>query len=508
MRSFSKHKLIIGLILLITLLVNAALWLLNKQQTNDIESLNKVWNDNVSVAIDTALTLNQLERSFGYVGFIHHFKNYIIRRDERYYQLAMKTHHQALLAIKTLKQSLTTEANQQDIRIIEKTINDYFNLLVQAKTKWRTFSVEQLDARVKVNDRDASKALIGLRERLLPNVMQQYNIAIDKSQQITLHAITTYVITLLSVGVFAIFLIILLFKREHLLKQLSTVLNSSPDGIIYAAPDGEIITANPAAHEIFRYRDKELFSKKIEDLMEPNLRERHCHYREHFTSKPQSRSMGGALTDILGVTKTGERISLDIAISSVEINNKNHSIAIVRDITEHKKLELQAQKDYLTELYNRRSIDLRIQEELLRAVRYGRDVSLIIVDIDNFKALNDIQGHLVGDQALKDVASFLLDLSRLSDHIGRWGGDEFIIVCPELAYGDAEVHAKRICREFAEFGGSWQPALTLSLGVTSFHGANSIISAETFFKQADAALFEAKQLGRNQVKCFCESEHF
>lgn len=502
MLKFSKYKLLIISVLLLTVLINMALFMLNREQASDINTLNEQWNTSVSNTIETALELAKLERALGYVGFIHHFKNYIIRRNESYFDLANAAYIDATDAIALLRKRNLPKTSYDDLTDIESALTDYFTKLNLAKLQWPQLEPLALDKKVQVDDTKANQALIRLRQSLLPNVMQQYNKAINQSELIANHSVNSYVITLFTLGSFAVFLILLLFKREHLLNQLKTVLNSSPDGIIYSDTKGTIISANPAAHSIFGYQPRELRGKSIEDLIEPKLRQGHKKYRKHFSQKLDSRPMGGAITEIRGITKTGDIVVLDVAISSVEIKNEVHSISIIRDISNQKALEFQAQKDYLTQLDNRRSIDLKLREELVRAKRYGRCISVILIDIDNFKQLNDNEGHLVGDQALKAVAHFLETYSRGSDHIGRWGGDEFIMLTPELAKEDAIALAERIRQEFTQHSDTFNNLVTLSLGVSSYCGQTESKSIEAFFEEVDSALFNAKQTGRNKVVSF------
>lgn len=504
MFKFSRHKLIIISILLITVVINIALLVLNREQSRNISKLNDEWNSDVSHTIQTALELAKLEHALGYVGFIHHFKNYIIRREEGYFDLAESAYHRAVIAISLLKNRKLSGASMDDLKHIEYTLNEYYAKLQSAKINWNKLEPVTLDERVTVDDNKANLALIRLRKSLLPKVMEYYNKAKTNSALIESNSINSYLITLITLGSFAVFLVILLFKREYLLNQLRTILNSSPDGIIYSNSDGMIISANPAAHAIFQYQSKELLSKSIEDLIAPESRKHHQQYREDFTSEQQSRAMGSTTKAIKGIKKNGEVVELDVAISSVDINKEIHCISIIRDITNQKTLEAQAQKDYLTQLDNRRSIDIKLKDELVRAKRYGRCLSVILIDIDNFKQLNDTEGHLVGDKALKEVAHFLKTYSRSTDHIGRWGGDEFILLTPELNRADAVSLAERIRSEFLTMAETQNGEITLSLGVSSYCGSGSLKSIHEFFEEVDSALFSAKETGRDKVVSFDE----
>jgi len=166
------------------------------------------------------------------------------------------------------------------------------------------------------------------------------------------------------------------------------------------------------------------------------------------------------------------------------------------------RLKDQAIRDPLTNLYNRRYLEESLQRELYRAHRYAQPVSLIMVDIDHFKKINDTYGHEAGDYVLKNVAQILQKHYRKSDMACRFGGEEFILVLPQMTRDVALQRAEKI-REAVEalnltYHGKKIKKVTTSLGVSSFpqHGYSShdLISA------ADKALYKAKKSGRNCVQ--------
>lgn len=153
--------------------------------------------------------------------------------------------------------------------------------------------------------------------------------------------------------------------------------------------------------------------------------------------------------------------------------------------------------DRLTGLFNRRHFDERFAVEFEVARTRGRDLALLVVDIDLFKRLNDTYGHAEGDRALRKVAAILMQQLRLPDVGYRYGGEEFVVMMPgagsESALAVAEQLRERIAAETAaDF------ALTVSIGVATMEG-RAPVSAEDLFRQADAALYAAKSAGRNRV---------
>lgn len=160
-------------------------------------------------------------------------------------------------------------------------------------------------------------------------------------------------------------------------------------------------------------------------------------------------------------------------------------------------LATEARIDFLTGIYNRRMFDGLLVAETARACRYNSPLSLIMLDLDHFKQINDTQGHAAGDHVLQKVAELISGRIRSHDIFSRWGGEEFVILTPKNDTTQAAVLAEilRDMIEHYDFGNGMQ--LTCSFGVTRHHGSDS---AETFIERADAALYQAKHKGRNRVE--------
>jgi diguanylate cyclase len=161
------------------------------------------------------------------------------------------------------------------------------------------------------------------------------------------------------------------------------------------------------------------------------------------------------------------------------------------------EMRLMALTDALTGLANRRWGEEQLEQELLRAARYGRGFAVILLDIDRFKLLNDTHGHAAGDGVLVDLAQRLRRLLRATDHVVRWGGEEFLILAPETRLDAAlELAASLRERVAAESIGGGH-AVTISLGVATYHPGD--VSA-SLIERADAALYRAKRGGRDRVE--------
>lgn len=163
------------------------------------------------------------------------------------------------------------------------------------------------------------------------------------------------------------------------------------------------------------------------------------------------------------------------------------------------ELAERAETDALTALYNARGFEGRLSAEIARTVRYHTPLSLLLIDLDRLKAINDRHGHYAGQSALREVASAIRTELRASDVAARWGGDEFTVIAPNTSQGAAWVMAERIRHAIGHAKMKWP--LTASIGITTLDGldSESDIDVETLMRSADAALYEAKHRGRNRV---------
>ena len=156
-----------------------------------------------------------------------------------------------------------------------------------------------------------------------------------------------------------------------------------------------------------------------------------------------------------------------------------------------------SQQDHLTGLFNRRRIAELLQSEIERALRYQTKFSVILMDIDHFKAVNDRLGHQAGDEVLMGIADIVRSGVRAADLVGRWGGEEFVIISPETDIGGSYSLAEKIRTrlESADLGEAGHK--TASFGVTAFDDGDDI---ESLIARADAGLYAAKQGGRNRIE--------
>ncbi|MDZ4170140.1 MAG: diguanylate cyclase [Coriobacteriia bacterium] len=173
---------------------------------------------------------------------------------------------------------------------------------------------------------------------------------------------------------------------------------------------------------------------------------------------------------------------------------------LLRSYRDQQRLAALTVRDQLTGLYNRRGLLAHLSQWLAWSERYGRPLAVVLIDIDHFKQVNDTRGHAAGDEALRLVADALRRGVRTSDVLGRFGGDEFLVLAPETDRGELQGLMDRLVASVrdmsAEVGG--EPTLTVSAGGTWSDGGTRV-EAETMIAAADASLYEAKEEGRDHA---------
>jgi diguanylate cyclase (GGDEF)-like protein len=207
-----------------------------------------------------------------------------------------------------------------------------------------------------------------------------------------------------------------------------------------------------------------------------------------FTDKKD----GSSFNDADLATLTALSVPAALALTREQLRDRTHDLAHLATV------------DGLTGLFNRRYFETRLEEEIQRQRRQLNELALLMVDLDNFKDLNDTHGHLVGDRVLREVAEILRRAVRIFDVCARYGGEEFVILMPGANAPTAVRIAERIRRQvelhFASGLRSGAPAaLTVSVGVST---AGATTSRETLIAQADSALLWAKTSGKNVVNVY------
>jgi diguanylate cyclase (GGDEF)-like protein/PAS domain S-box-containing protein len=290
---------------------------------------------------------------------------------------------------------------------------------------------------------------------------------------------------------------------------LNTIFESINDPFNIIDSDYRIIKANESYAKMRGKTIKQLIGKRCYEVFK-NRKSicEGCSVKVTFeTGEPHTKEK---LASYIGDSK----IWLEIYTYPIfdEMRRVVSVIEYTRDITQRKKtegerdilvnrLQYLSRTDDLTKLLNRRALIERLGEEIRRTRRYKSDLALIISDIDYFKEINDTYGHDVGDKVLKIISSLIKNQLRQTDIIGRYGGDEFLLILPETSIKGAREIADRIHSAVEEFifhiGYKRPIKTTVSLGVAQFNIEKEDING--LIKRADNALYIAKGKGRNRV---------
>ena len=196
-------------------------------------------------------------------------------------------------------------------------------------------------------------------------------------------------------------------------------------------------------------------------------------------------------TVVLWWNRTLRKQKLKTERALTKLHNTQHILKKQNEIL--KKLSI---TDKLTSLYNRMKLDSVLQNEFERSKRYGNIFGVILIDIDHFKQINDIYGHQTGDRVLVEIAEILINNIRKVDIVGRWGGEEFLVVCPETGEDGACKVAENLRSSICSYDFSDVGHLTASFGISIFDGADF---CESIISKADIALYNSKKSGRNRV---------
>ena len=204
------------------------------------------------------------------------------------------------------------------------------------------------------------------------------------------------------------------------------------------------------------------------------------------------------------ISKPYEEVELDARVYAAlrmkllqdELRQKNDEL---KDMLT--RFETLSNTDPLTGLYNRRRFEAIFTSEFSKAMRYKSPLSCIMIDIDQFKAVNDSYGHAIGDAVIKDLAEIIKQSIRDVDIACRWGGDEFIVVTPMTANANAELPARRILESVSNhvFRGIGNNKLTVSIGIADLSRPD-VETSSKLIQAADIKLFEAKKKGRNRIE--------
>jgi diguanylate cyclase (GGDEF)-like protein/PAS domain S-box-containing protein len=288
-------------------------------------------------------------------------------------------------------------------------------------------------------------------------------------------------------------------------QKLRMHVERTPLAVIEWDRDHRVTAWNPAAEAIFGFSEKEALGRRAAEFLVP----------------PAGGASVDAMWEELAETRDGTKVGLENvtrAGAAIQCEWYNTPLvdpggrivgfaSLVQDVTERlnteRTIHYMAHHDALTGLPNRRLMQDRLNQAIMQARRKQRYVAVLFLDLDRFKLLNDTLGHDTGDYILKDVARRLTTCVREVDTVSREGGDEFVVILPDLERPEnARIVADKILREFSrpvEIGGQ-EIHITTSIGIS--HYPNDATDVNHLLKHADSAMYQAKDSGRNTVRFF------
>ncbi|HEY0635098.1 MAG TPA: sensor domain-containing diguanylate cyclase [Gammaproteobacteria bacterium] len=308
-------------------------------------------------------------------------------------------------------------------------------------------------------------------------------------------------------------------ESEHYFR---TLYETSPDAILLIDPERGIFDCNPASLTMFRAASRQALCQlrpaalsaghqsgwiPSSDLMVQHMAE--AFEQGHSRFEWQARRLDGTEfpvhVTLIAVAMRNQRVVQCVMRDQTELKNQERAALRAHKALEQSNRELQvaleqlqlaASTDQLTSAWNRRFFNRVISTERARAARSGNPLSLILVDIDHFKVINDTHGHLVGDRVLVEMAALLQESLRQTDYLIRWGGEEFAILTPELDAENGAQLAERLRDRVSHHRFNGGLTLTISAGVAQLHDDDILTR---WVSRADTALYSAKTGGRNRV---------
>lgn len=289
-------------------------------------------------------------------------------------------------------------------------------------------------------------------------------------------------------------------------ERVRTIVDSMAEGLMIIEASGRIQYANPACARHLRCDPEAIGNKTLADLLFPHVAQECLDYFARCANTPESAPPPGA-REVIVLCGDGSMRAMDLTLAPMAMHEALF-IGLLHDITHHKQSEIALQAaamlDPLTKIANRRHFDSFVEMEWQRAIRSGKPLSLVVLDVDHFKLYNDTLGHPAGDLALQKVASALKEHApRATDMAARYGGEEFVVLFAETAANDAAALAEAIrghveALRIPHPGSTTSDWLTVSIGVATI-APTQLDNLEQLFIAADRAMYAAKESGRNRV---------
>ena len=288
-------------------------------------------------------------------------------------------------------------------------------------------------------------------------------------------------------------------ERHELRRDFEIAFEEAPNAVAIVDLEGRFERVNPKLCDLLGYTVEEMGSITFQEITHPDDLEADLGYVEALLAA----EIPSYQMEKRYYTKWGHQIWVQLSVSLVRDGDgePRHFISHIEDISQRKRMEQNlrelADRDSITGLMNRRRFEEELDRQAQRCSRYGEQVSLIMIDLDGFKQVNDSRGHRAGDLVIRAVGRGLADRMRRSDTVARLGGDEFAVLLLNIAEEEALRIAEQARERIADDGRNRGDGITASIGLVHFEGGP--LNADDMLVAADQAMYAAKRAGRNRV---------
>jgi diguanylate cyclase (GGDEF)-like protein/PAS domain S-box-containing protein len=297
-------------------------------------------------------------------------------------------------------------------------------------------------------------------------------------------------------------------KKARMAAISAQIVDLAEDAIVIIDATHSIVSFNTGAERMFGYGAKEVIGERLDILLPERFQLQHDVMVDEFGNTPDlTRRMGQRSRQIHGRRKDGNEFVASAQIMRVGDKGHRYYAAVLRDVSESKKTEEEllrlAATDPLTGALNRREFTLLADREALRSNRYHHALSILMMDLDQFKRLNDTYGHSAGDKVLQRFTTLCTNTLRNVDIFGRWGGEEFVALLPETDIEGAAVIGERLRKLVAESVLTYHDHkinFTVSVGIAQYKDGETTLDGP--MGRADSAIYDAKKAGRNRISVF------
>ena len=506
--------LVSRIVLIIVALLSISSALIGVKNTRSFTSLESMWTNEISIIQEQGEHLSIIRQNLGYGGFIHNFKNFVLRKDLKLDEQLISDQKSVLQAMAKYRSLGSSDRENFALTAIEAVFQNYSNNLpLVRQAALEGWSAEKTDQLARVDDGPAIEALETLNLIWFDQYNSQ-NLRLTKIIEIS-HRNTYVILVLACLSIVSIIGLFWSMRRivhadnardiaEGKLVLAEKVFDTMNEGAIVTDENNRIITVNPAFSKIKGYAPEDVIGKEPK-LWQSGRRDK-CFYENMWSRLGQDGTWCGEIWNN-HTDGTVHPEYLSIAKISASDSEAEKYVAVFRDISHEKEYENKivslAMHDPLAGLANRNQFQQRLVEAAERAHRHGESVAVAMLDLDDFKLINDAFGHLVGDLSIQKVARLLSSETRQTDTVARIGGDEFALILTDVE--DRKKIENLALRIIERLSGTHnidgiKVAIKASLGIAFYPEDTDRVSE--LLGLADAALYEAKRSGKDTIHFF------